>query len=110
MILQYTPCDEHIDLLKITNDFEWNCTIYNIEDFLYENIENRKITDDYNKFIIFGSSGSTAQYTYNIEKKTYHISNMMSLNDTFETFKTFGELVVGALKENSEELFDQATQ
>jgi len=99
--LQYTPCDEYLDFLRLTNGFVWNgITFNNSEDFLYENIDNRKIRSDYKKFIVFGSSGSTEIYTYNTEKKTFNIADAFELDDDFESFKTFGELIIGIFQES----------
>jgi len=106
--LNYKPCSEYIDLLRLTNGFEWNGIIfYNCNDFLLENVQFREIKEDYKNFIVFGSSGSTETYTYNIKIETYNIANTFGLG-AFETFKTFGELVTGVYIVSKDEFIDNA--
>ncbi len=105
-ILNYIPCDEYIEMLRLTNGFEWNgIIIYSCKSFLLENIQLREIKDDYKNFIVFGSSGSTETYTYKHGNESYNIANTFGLG-AFETFKTFGELVEGVYKVSKEEFID----
>lgn len=100
LIFNYTPCDEYVNFLRLTNGFEWDGMVfYNAEDFLFGNIESRRISDDYKKFIVFGGSGNVDTYTYNIDDKTFNISDTFEFDDDFESFDTFGDLVDGVFNE-----------
>jgi len=106
MALQYTPCDEYLDLLRLTNGFEWEHMIYGTVEFIESNIEHRKTCDD-NTIIIFSSVGNMNIYTYNTKTKTYHIANMScSTDENNYTYETFGELIIGIFKVALEEQLD----
>jgi len=109
--LQYTPCDEYIELLKLTDGFEWNgFFIESTKGFVESNLDLREIRDDYNNnFIIFGS-GSIESYVFNIKSKRYCITNAVNLNEEFESFETFGNMFIAALRENDEDYYRQAVQ
>jgi len=99
VILQYVPCDDFINFLKLTNGFDLDGKLFdNAEDFLYENIETHKLYGNKN-FIVFGSSGNTDMYTFDKDKKKYNIVNMLGLDDKpYKTFDAFGDLFEGVFQ------------
>jgi len=99
MALQYTPCDEYIELLRLTNGFQWTSMLYDTKDFIERNLDHRSICG-HSEVIIFGSAGNVSIHTYNTKKKTYNISNMScNIDEYAEIFKTFGALIVGVFDE-----------
>lgn len=108
LVLQYTPCDEYVELLKLSNGFEWNgLFIDGAYDFLLSNMDLRETRGDYNKkFIIFGS-GSVESYVYNLNSRLYCIVNMVDFDTVFEPFKSFSDMFMAALKEIDEDYYSK---
>jgi len=109
--LQYTPCNEYIELLKLTNGFEWNgLFIDSTKDFVESNLDLRDIRDDYNNnFIIFGL-GSLEACVFNIKSNDYCIVNAVDFDEDIKSFETFGEMFIAALSEVDSEYYKQVIQ
>jgi len=105
MALQYTPDDEYIELLRLTNGFEaLDVYFYEVENFIPFTLDSQKAINS-KDIIVFGYSGSILMYTYNMKNKTYHMANTCDLFENIETFKTFGELVKASLKIELEHIY-----
>ena len=107
LALQYTPCDEYIELLKLTNGFEWNgFFIDSAGDFISNNLDCRELQTS-NEYIVFGT-GSIESYVYNFKNRQYSIANMVDFDEDFERFDTFGDMFSAALKEIDEDYYNKA--
>lgn len=109
LALQYTPNDEYIELLKLTNGFEWNgLSFYGVSEYFEMNIDFRELCKDRRNIIVLGHDDSTLGFTHNTNDKSYNVVMPSCLDEILVTYKSFSDLILGALNENDREVFNQA--